>query len=164
MATINSLPNETLAHITDMLKEPVLLDWDRTRNLEVGHYDALRAASLICSRWRDPAQRALYDTVAISRRDFETTASLFCDMSARVRYQTREVFIATPLGGSGSWLPVAKACVGMSRLHILESFSSRGSSLPSWHELADPCFAGASHKPVVRRPSTDRFMWQASNI
>ncbi|KAL8290291.1 hypothetical protein RQP46_003230 [Phenoliferia psychrophenolica] len=65
MATIDSLPNETLCKIMGMLKEPSLRGWDNFV-LPPGRYDALRAAALVCSRWRDPAQQALFDTVEIS--------------------------------------------------------------------------------------------------
>ncbi|KAL8277921.1 hypothetical protein RQP46_009740 [Phenoliferia psychrophenolica] len=65
MATIDSLANETLCKIMGMLKEP-LLEW--SLSLPPGRYNALRAAALVCSRWRDPAQRALYDEVEISDR------------------------------------------------------------------------------------------------
>ncbi|KAL8290274.1 hypothetical protein RQP46_003213 [Phenoliferia psychrophenolica] len=64
MATIDSLANETLCKIMGMLKNP-LPGWDDEADSLLGRYDALRAAALVCSRWRDPAQRALFDEVQV---------------------------------------------------------------------------------------------------
>lgn len=52
----------------DMLKEPILADWDSygSSHLGLSHLAALRAAALVCSCWRDPAQRALPDEVYLS--------------------------------------------------------------------------------------------------
>ncbi|KAL8290227.1 hypothetical protein RQP46_003166 [Phenoliferia psychrophenolica] len=50
MATIDSLANETLSDIMEMLKEPSLTVWQNGEGLPTGRYDALRAAALVCSR------------------------------------------------------------------------------------------------------------------
>ena len=49
MATIDSLPDEILSHIMDMLKPPPPMGWDDD-GPEVGTLEALRSASLVCSR------------------------------------------------------------------------------------------------------------------
>ncbi|KAL8290273.1 hypothetical protein RQP46_003212 [Phenoliferia psychrophenolica] len=70
MATIESLANETLCKIISMLKEPSLSPWQVNFGLNVPRNDDLLAAALVCSRWTDPAQRALCDTIKIDlRRD-----------------------------------------------------------------------------------------------
>ena len=76
MATMDSLPNETLAHILSMLKEPVLTNWDSQRP-QRGHYDSLRAAALVCSRWRDPAQRALLEDLVLEKSIASTRGERF---------------------------------------------------------------------------------------
>ncbi|KAL8290238.1 hypothetical protein RQP46_003177 [Phenoliferia psychrophenolica] len=65
MAPIDSLANETLCKIMSMLKEPSLPLWDAGESFPPGSYDDLRCAALVCSRRRDPAQRALFDTLLI---------------------------------------------------------------------------------------------------
>lgn len=52
MATIHSLPVETLDHIFDILISSFT--------------DALTWPSLVCRAWRDPAQRTLHAVVRLS--------------------------------------------------------------------------------------------------
>ncbi|KAL8277900.1 hypothetical protein RQP46_009719 [Phenoliferia psychrophenolica] len=65
MATIDSLADEILDQIMEMLKAPTLDTWDETAPPSPGRYNALRAAALVCSRWTDRAQRALFDDIEL---------------------------------------------------------------------------------------------------
>lgn len=142
MATIDSLPNETLSHIMTMLKEPTILSWDNVSTQEVGHYDALRAAALVCRRWRDPAQRALHESVSIPGLAFHAMGHLFVESLARQRYQTRELHIGT-LDSTDAWLSVARACVGLAALTLLDYDLTAADSRTRSNAFADPCFIGA---------------------
>ncbi|KAL8291479.1 hypothetical protein RQP46_002457 [Phenoliferia psychrophenolica] len=78
MATIDSLANETLIHIIEYLKSSPLPGWDDTDlEREGDRYEDLRAAALVCSRWRDPAQRALFDEPDLPDPD-DPRGALFC--------------------------------------------------------------------------------------
>ncbi|KAL8286823.1 hypothetical protein RQP46_004351 [Phenoliferia psychrophenolica] len=151
MATINSLANETLTHIMELLKEPSTLDWD---NLvpEPGRYDTLRAAALVCSRWRDPAQRALFDDVELSNR-YPLRAERFLSSPAQPRYRTTSLYAArsmwpTPRPDSSEsshasndeWLDVARAC---KTLRMLEIIWGSGNFQAS--HLAESCLAELKH-------------------
>ncbi|KAL8277937.1 hypothetical protein RQP46_009569 [Phenoliferia psychrophenolica] len=107
MATIDSLANETLYDIMEMLKTPSLPLWDTGLQFPPGSYDALRAAALVCSRWRDPAQRALFDTLLV-------------DTSKVLRTQKFVTSPATPRAHTLCWELLAHPCLaGLKRLTLL---------------------------------------------
>ena len=67
--SVSRLPPERDARAyLGMLKEPQPYGDDEDEL--VGRYDALRAAALVCARWRDPAQRVLFAEVALNRSLF----------------------------------------------------------------------------------------------
>ena len=134
MATMDSLPNETLAHILSMLKEPVLTNWDSQRP-QRGHYDSLRAAALVCSRWRDPAQRALLEDLVLDIHACSKRGQHFLSSPARSRHRTRAVIVVD----RGEWVPVLQACPGIERLTLFVILDK-----PSWGVLAHPSLAGES--------------------
>ncbi|KAL8291539.1 hypothetical protein RQP46_002517 [Phenoliferia psychrophenolica] len=116
MATIDSLANETLSHIIELLMGPPLPDWDNSGERPKGRYDALRAAALVCARWRDPAQRALFDELHLPDPS-DSRGPLFCASAARPRYRTRSL-LAQSDGSLGDWLPIAMECVGLESLNV----------------------------------------------
>ncbi|KAL8277859.1 hypothetical protein RQP46_009678 [Phenoliferia psychrophenolica] len=88
MATIESLANETLLQILGELKPdrtgPGRSDnWGR----QPGRYDALQAAALVCRRWRDPAQQALFQEVELAVH-LRLRAEHFLACPARLRHHT----------------------------------------------------------------------------
>ncbi|KAL8277887.1 hypothetical protein RQP46_009706 [Phenoliferia psychrophenolica] len=106
MATIDSLANETLAHIMEMLKKPTIITWRDSTSPSPARYDALRAAALVCSRWKDPAQRALFDDVQLDYR-YTRRYKRFLASPVQSRYRTRSLRV---LGHSwGAALEVADA-------------------------------------------------------
>ncbi|KAL8281420.1 hypothetical protein RQP46_006104 [Phenoliferia psychrophenolica] len=134
MATIQSLANETLAHIMDMLKGPPR-DWDDTITPR-GRYAALLAAALVCSRWRDPAQRALFDQIVIFDSVHIAQSRKLLKSPAWRRYRTRSLCIVGHLDWS-QVLEVAEQCNGLCEL------MSMGGSIPIvWSDLTRPCFSG----------------------
>ncbi|KAL8281411.1 hypothetical protein RQP46_006095 [Phenoliferia psychrophenolica] len=132
MATIDDLPYETLSLIMNYLKGPSSF-WDTPR----GRYDALRAAALVCSRWRDPAQRALSKEVVISQDDSHR-AIRFLASPAKPRHRTRSLCThGLPL------IPLVKAVAVMCYPAIsnLEITGSKGDLL-DWNGLSSTAFAG----------------------
>ncbi|KAL8281290.1 hypothetical protein RQP46_006324 [Phenoliferia psychrophenolica] len=78
MATIDSLAPELLHEILE----------------HVPLYSDLLSASLICRRWREPAQRALFQTVSFSSNGSEVRrrkTRLWLDSPARPRYRTQSL-------------------------------------------------------------------------
>ncbi|KAL8290204.1 hypothetical protein RQP46_003143 [Phenoliferia psychrophenolica] len=145
MATINNLPNETLYHIMEMLEPPSLPVWDMASEYELppGSYDSLRAAALVCSRWRDPAQRALFDSIRLDTGNV-TRRQKFLRSPARARYRTRSLEVLGRALSTDWWLDVARATRG------LEELSIRTSIVSQWDLLSDTCFAGLKHLHLVR--------------
>ncbi|KAL8277882.1 hypothetical protein RQP46_009701 [Phenoliferia psychrophenolica] len=132
MATIGSLANETLTQIMEMLKGDTLLTWRDTTSPSPGRYDSLRAAALVCSRWKDPAQRALFDDVELEYR-YTRRYRRFLASPAQSRYRTRSLRV---LGyGWDVALEVANVCEGLRTLHLFCA------GVIEWTDLARPCFA-----------------------
>ena len=87
MATIGSLAPETLDKIMRMRRDALLLSWNDQPTK--GRYDGLRAAALVCSRWRVLAQRALFDEVVLTHKASKYTSQLFLASLAQARHHTR---------------------------------------------------------------------------
>ena len=138
MATIDSLANETLDKIMGILQGPAFTsreEWPKT-----DRYDALRAAALVCSWWRDPAQRALFEEVALIPYTCKIVSQLFLASPAQSRYRTRSLWVDS----APRWWDVAQACDRLENLVLgcpidLEQ---------SWAVLASPSFKGACFLPI----------------
>ncbi|KAL8289983.1 hypothetical protein RQP46_002922 [Phenoliferia psychrophenolica] len=135
MVTIDSLANETLYDIMEMLKPTDLPLWDSGEELPSGSYDSLRAAALVCSRWRDPAQRALFNNILIGSND-SLRHHNFIASPARPRYRARSLEVMGRSLTKSGWLDVARATQGLEKLSIQPS-SDCDSEV-----FSDPCFAG----------------------
>ncbi|KAL8290472.1 hypothetical protein RQP46_002730 [Phenoliferia psychrophenolica] len=112
-------------------------DWDEPHQ---ARYDALRASSLVCTRWRDPAQRTLFDDVMIPNV-LKRRSAAFLASQARSRHPTRSLwgYVDRPVKGIDIW-SVAKGCRG------LRWVSLQGEEIGnSWGKLASPCFADVKH-------------------
>ena len=83
LATIGSLAPETLDEIMRMLRDSFSLSWNGQPTK--GRYDALRAAALVCSRWRVPAQRALFDELVLTHTTSEHTSQFSLASLAQAR-------------------------------------------------------------------------------
>ncbi|KAL8276193.1 hypothetical protein RQP46_011405 [Phenoliferia psychrophenolica] len=146
MATIDSLANEILAKIMDMLKGPSAPGWEeataRLWRPSPGHYDALRAAALVCSRWRDPAQRALFDDVHLPWHGTPLRIQRLRDSPARARFRTRS-------------MSAQQSCAGLEKLVIRETLDDQYGveqqdrwDSTGWEVFAHPCFAGLTHLSI----------------
>ena len=106
MTTIDSLANETLIEIFTNL--------DRR---------SLDQAALVCRRWRDPAQLALFFVVRIRRIRGHDQANRWLASPARGRFRIREARLV----GIEAVGPVLEACGGIRSL-VLETMRMRMSS------------------------------------
>ncbi|KAL8277890.1 hypothetical protein RQP46_009709 [Phenoliferia psychrophenolica] len=134
MATIDSLANETLIQIMEMLKDPLLPDSMET--LPRGRYDALRAAALVCSRWREPAQRALFDKVELAYA-YPLRSERFLARPMPPRHRTRLLYAK-----ERPWsetVAIAELCGGLRDVRVLGAIG--GANLM---DFTKPCFADSS--------------------
>ncbi|KAL8290186.1 hypothetical protein RQP46_003125 [Phenoliferia psychrophenolica] len=156
MATINSLANETLCMIMGMIKVPSRPLRDIARSyLPDSYYDSLRAAALVCSRWRDPAQRALFDSIILDTTIISRNKKLLTS-PARSRYRTRSMEIKGR--ATGGWLDVAKGSQGLEELILrVDGYTST----LRWELLAHPCLAGLKYLGIS---CPDVFEVQAGSV
>ncbi|KAL8277985.1 hypothetical protein RQP46_009617 [Phenoliferia psychrophenolica] len=131
MATIDSLPNETLDKIMEMLKTPYRADWENRWLDETGRNDMLQSAALVCSRWRDPAQRALFSDVHISSYNHPLRHDRFLAAPAHLRRQTRSLRVI--YRDKKRWPEVVEMTGGITQLSVLDE---DGGEMMNWGELA----------------------------
>ncbi|KAL8289981.1 hypothetical protein RQP46_002920 [Phenoliferia psychrophenolica] len=124
-----------------MLKAPSLPLWDMSPSFPPDIYNDLLAAALVCSRWRDPAQRALFDSVFLDRSRILRDQK-FLTSPARPRFRTRSLKVKGC--ATSRWLDVARATRGLEDLTIRESIVLR------WDCLCDASFAGVKHLTLLR--------------
>lgn len=86
-ATIDSLANETLDQIMELLYDEIYYTYE--------HH--LFSAALVCRRWRDPARRALFTQAQTRRRHAwlgdKKCALQWIDSPARTRFQCRSLIL-----------------------------------------------------------------------
>ncbi|KAL8291473.1 hypothetical protein RQP46_002451 [Phenoliferia psychrophenolica] len=149
MATIDNLPNEVLLDILEFLKGPPLLGWDNWDDEYEHWYDDLRAAALVCSRWREPAQRALFDELNIPWTTHPRVPN-FLASPARLRCRTRSLSLFVSDDDRPElWLAAAKACTGLERLTMLDDMNWSLDYQMEWGEFAHPAFAGLKHLSLM---------------
>ena len=59
---------------------------------------APRAAALVCSRWRDPAQSAVFSEVVLDQSSSTAVIQLFRASGAQPKYRTKSLSGLTPSG------------------------------------------------------------------
>lgn len=139
MAYIDVLATETLCDIFRMLKDPVSRDWDE--DVGRGRYDALRAAALVCRRWRPPAQLALCEELDISSRTHPRRAKRLLGSATAAGFSTQSLRVdrVDPV----VWLQLANARNGLKTLIIIDPYTAPISRWGS-NVLTRPCFARES--------------------
>ncbi|KAL8291531.1 hypothetical protein RQP46_002509 [Phenoliferia psychrophenolica] len=131
----------------DLLKGPPLPGWDDSNERQKGRYDSLRAAALVCSRWRDPAQRALFDEIHLAcAYGMNSTLPNFLASAARSRYRTRSLCARSDsYGFPDAWLEMAVECDGLESLDVHDDTYYKDTRRMSWGDLAQPVFQGLKH-------------------
>ncbi|KAL8290259.1 hypothetical protein RQP46_003198 [Phenoliferia psychrophenolica] len=155
MATIDSLANETLCKIMDMLNEPSPR-WHSSHYLLHGRYHALRASALVCSRWRDPAQRALFDEVEVYDRYQNRTQQLLATPRPS-RHHTKALWVFD--------LEWNEALAVVELYDGLQEFKLDLRGTLRWNELTRPCFAVTLRSALSDiGPNLQTFIIESSSL
>lgn len=137
--TIESLPNETLSRIFELIRGPFPSSAQTRWPADIGRgfSTPLLSAALVCRAWREEAQRELFQHVLIlgSRASRKWLAE--SDARARFRVRTLWFHVAWPDVDLGSLVSVLQACEGIQALALLDPGVQA-----SWAVLELPALAG----------------------
>lgn len=113
MTTINDLPPELLSHIFRLVDRA-----DRSTTLP--------RVSLVCRRWRFPAQEEMWRVVSFSSRTpFDPKIQKYLDSEGSRRLKTRVVYASGP-GYDRELVRLVQRCEGIRELCLRDMWRQRG--------------------------------------
>lgn len=146
MTTIESLPSETLSHIFEcFIGPPPTVDYFGSRRAKsIAITAPLLAASLVCRRWRDLAQRALNTDLVFPRYPEWHASPAYGRFRVRslTLYEHRDTSVISSVNAIGKML---KACPGLERLYLVGEAEGQ----LSWGVFRHANLRGTS-SPVLR--------------